>query len=371
MAGQGRASGGPSSRGRSPPGHSDIPIADEDRLRLLISKCYDDGILPEKFKHDEWKVEAGVNTFVVTPRLDELTTSWLRERTVTVIFQGAARDLPMKVREDLIRAYENGWYRQRIFDCNIKRGRVHAEGPNVVSYVAKSREAAQWMIAKAEDGVVIRGVEYGMLFKPWLTRIELEERKRREDETKFWVMAIRVPLRAMFHVESMVETSMGHVINSLPPEQDKTRLKLMNLKFELVKEAEDNFEAELLIRLGREVLQIKFRTKVAREQTKKKLKVSADQDEGTFPRPKSEAAGRLTYQNSVKGILTRRGSPPTSSNLRRRHWENTGRETPSWIAERCSKQSSDHVLGRKSNWTGRSRSGQRRNCEGNRKTARS
>ncbi|GBG91461.1 hypothetical protein CBR_g52416 [Chara braunii] len=51
---------------------------------------------------------------------------------------------------------------------------------------------------------------------------------------------------------------MGHVINSLPPEQDKTRPKLMNLKFELVREAEENFEAELPIRLGSEVLLIKF-----------------------------------------------------------------------------------------------------------------
>ncbi|GBG75467.1 hypothetical protein CBR_g20099 [Chara braunii] len=252
MAEEDRASRSQHRRGRSPPSHSDIPVSDEDRLRLLISKCYDDGILPEKFMHGEWKMEVGVKTFVVNPRLDELTTNWLKERTVTIIFQGAARDLPMKVREDLIRAYENGWYRQRIFDRTTKRGRVHAEGPNVVSYVAKSREVAQWMIAKAKDNIVIRGVEYNMIFKPWLTRTKLEERRRMEDDSKFWVMAIRVPLRrrleddskfwvmairvplrAMFHVESMIETSMGHVINSLPPEHDKTRPKLMNLKFDL------------------------------------------------------------------------------------------------------------------------------------------
>ncbi|GBG82782.1 hypothetical protein CBR_g36313 [Chara braunii] len=97
-----------------------------------------------------------------------------------------------------------------------------------------------------------------MLFKPWLTRTELEDRRRLDDQTKFWVMALRVPLRAMFHVESMVESAMGHVINSLPPEQDRSRPKLMNLKFELVKEAEANFEPELSIRLGNEVLSIKF-----------------------------------------------------------------------------------------------------------------
>ncbi|GBG61567.1 hypothetical protein CBR_g22364 [Chara braunii] len=258
MAEQGVPSGQQGGHDRSPPGRADVPLSDEDRMRLLISKCYDDGLLPEKFRHGEWVVEGGVRTFVVNARLDELTTNWLKERTVMIIFQGEARDLPMRVREDLIRAYENGWYRQGIFDRNTKRGRVHSEGPNVVSYVARSREIAQWLVAKAEDSVTIRGVEYGMLFKPWLTRTELDERRRLEDETKFWVMAIRVPLRAMFHVESMVETAMGHVINSQPPEQDRTRPKLMNLKFDLVKEAEGNFEPELSIRLGQEVLRIKF-----------------------------------------------------------------------------------------------------------------
>ncbi|GBG87006.1 hypothetical protein CBR_g44460 [Chara braunii] len=114
------------------------------------------------------------------------------------------------------------------------------------------------MVAKADDILTIRGVEYGMLFKPWLTQTELDDRRRMEDETKFWVMAIRVPLRAMFHVESMVETAMGHVINCQPPEQDRTIPKLMNLKFDLVKEAEGNFEPELSIKLGQEVLRIKF-----------------------------------------------------------------------------------------------------------------
>ncbi|GBG65766.1 hypothetical protein CBR_g52357 [Chara braunii] len=148
--------------------------------------------------------------------------------------------------------------RKRIFDRSTRRGRVHAEGPNVISYVARSREVAQWMVAKAEDTIVIRGVEYSMQFKLWMTKSELDERRRMEDESKFWVMAIRVPLRVMFHVENMVETSMGRVVKSLPPEQDKTRPKLMNLKFDLVKEAEDSFEPELSIRLGREVFKIQF-----------------------------------------------------------------------------------------------------------------
>ncbi|GBG86293.1 hypothetical protein CBR_g41287 [Chara braunii] len=231
-------------------------------MRMLIAKCYEEGIIPGKFRHGEWVVEGGIRLFKVNQGLDTLVTAWLKERTVTVIFQGEARDLPLRTREDLVRAYENGWYRERIFDRSVKRGRIHGEGPNVLSYVAKSREVAQWMIAKGEDKVTIREVEYGMVFKPWLTKAELEERRRLEDDSKFWVVALRVPLRVMFHVESMVETAMGRVIKAIPPEPDKSRPKLMNLKFELVREAEERFEEDLSIKLDDgEIYYIKFACK--------------------------------------------------------------------------------------------------------------
>ncbi|GBG64619.1 hypothetical protein CBR_g45675 [Chara braunii] len=149
-----------------------------------------------------------------------------------------------------------------MFDRSVKRGRIHGEGPNVLSYAAKSRDVARWMIAKGGDKVEIRRIEYGMAFEAWITKAELEERRRLEDESKFWVTALRVPQRVMFHVESMVETSMGRIINSIPPKSDKTRPKLMNVKFELVREAEERFEEELPIKLDNgEIYYIKFACK--------------------------------------------------------------------------------------------------------------
>ncbi|GBG73315.1 hypothetical protein CBR_g13034 [Chara braunii] len=204
MADQGNVADPDNERVAAPPARTELPMSEKDRMKLLIAKCYEDGIIPEKFCHGEWIVEGGVRLFKVNPRLDTLVTAWLKERTVTVIFQGEARDLPLRIKEDLIRAYENGWYRERVFDHSIKRGRIHGEGPNVLSYVAKASEVARWMIVKGEDKVVIRGIEYAMVFKPWMTKAELEERRRAEDATKFWVMALRVPLRVMFHVESMM-----------------------------------------------------------------------------------------------------------------------------------------------------------------------
>ncbi|GBG46117.1 hypothetical protein CBR_g79697, partial [Chara braunii] len=135
------------------------------------------------------------------------------------------------------------------FSRGFKRGRVHGEGANAMSYVAKSSEEAQWLVAKGEDVVVIRGVEYKMLFKPWFTRAELEDRRRQEEETKFRVTAIRVPLRAMFHVPDLIQQSMGAIILQHPPEPDAARPKLMNLKFELSRDAEERFEPTLAMKL--------------------------------------------------------------------------------------------------------------------------
>ncbi|GBG80791.1 hypothetical protein CBR_g31347 [Chara braunii] len=157
----------------------------------------------------------------------------------------------MTYREDLIRAYENGWLRKKTFARGFKHGRVHGEGANVMSYVAKSREVAQWLVAKADDTITIKGVEYKILFKAWMTRAELEEQRRREDETKLWVVALQVLIvRAMFHVGDLVPQSMGPIIHRHPPEPDATRPKLMNLKFDLAREAEEKFEALLPMKLN-------------------------------------------------------------------------------------------------------------------------
>ncbi|GBG87345.1 hypothetical protein CBR_g45405 [Chara braunii] len=249
---------GNSRAGRSPPRDRDVGLAEEMRVKLLIAKCFEDGITPENLCHGEFVMENGVKIFKVDENVGRLTTTWLKERVVTVIFQGAARDLPLKVRENL-RAYENGWTRQRIFDRTVRRGRTHGEGPNIISYIAMTTEIAQWMVAKAEDKVVVGGVEYAMLFKPWMTRKELEDRRRVDEETKFWVIALRVPIRAAFHIHDMLEKSMGMVVKAYDAEPDKTRPKLMNRKYDLVKEAEGNFEQELPMKLeDGEVLTIKF-----------------------------------------------------------------------------------------------------------------
>ncbi|GBG77680.1 hypothetical protein CBR_g24126 [Chara braunii] len=92
-------------------------------------------------------------------------------------------------------------------------------------------------------------VEYKMLFKPRMTRVELDKRRRQEEETKFWVIALRVPLPAVFHVPDLVRQAMGAIILQHPLEPDAARPKLMQLKFELVREVEERFEPTLVMKL--------------------------------------------------------------------------------------------------------------------------
>ncbi|GBG90374.1 hypothetical protein CBR_g50622 [Chara braunii] len=209
--------------------------------------CFEDGVMPEGLDHEAFVVENGVRIFKVNETIGRMTTAWIKRRTFTVIFQGAAQDLSLKIREDLIRAYENGWILQRIFDRGVRRGRIHGEGLNMVSYIAMTEEIAQWMIAKGEDKVVVGSISYPMLFKPWMTRKELEDKRKVDDETKFWVIVLRIPIRTVFHVQDMLEKSMGKVIKAYEP--DKTRPKFMNRKYDLVKEVESNFVPELPMKL--------------------------------------------------------------------------------------------------------------------------
>ncbi|GBG85455.1 hypothetical protein CBR_g40097 [Chara braunii] len=290
---------------RNPPG-AEVQMSEEDRIRLLIAKCYDDGVFPERLKHGEFVIDNEIRVFKVNPQLDRLTTAWLKERTVTVILQGVAHNLPARLREDLIRVYENGWSRQRTFARGFKRGRVHGEGPNVMSYVAKSREIAQWLVAKAEDVVVIRRNEYKLLFKPWMMRAELEERRRQEDETKFWVTTLRVPLRVMFHVPDLVQQVMGNIILQHPPKPDASRPKLMNLKFELPREAEERFEPTLPMKLvDGEIYNVEFVCKNTPWCTRYRWWFRTESD--GCPRADEEVEGR-DFQGAVAGRSRGRGS---------------------------------------------------------------
>ncbi|GBG86749.1 hypothetical protein CBR_g41813 [Chara braunii] len=214
----------------------------EDRVRESISRCYDEGICPNGLELGVVVEDEEGRRFVVDETVDNIKVTWLKERTVILIFQEEARNLSRQVKEDLIRAYEDGWMPQQIFDPDTRRGRIRFEGQNVVSYVAKVKEVADWMLRSKEAKLKLGNKEYITTFKPWMPRQELRDRKLQEAERNFWIVALRVQLDTYYYLGEAVRGMFGEVLEMHPPEYDRTRPKLMNVKMDMHPDARFNVD---------------------------------------------------------------------------------------------------------------------------------
>ncbi|GBG62180.1 hypothetical protein CBR_g29379 [Chara braunii] len=165
--------------------------------------CYDEGIMPSDIDPSEMTIDGREARFKVNVVLDQAKINWLKEHTVTVIFRAGARVLPKNVTEDIVRAYEDKKASEGSFDAQtFRRGRTKMETPNMVSYVAKSREIATWLVNKGSDELTIGPSHYVFEFKPWLTKVQLRIQRQQEDDQNFWVIAVHVPLDAFLYLES-------------------------------------------------------------------------------------------------------------------------------------------------------------------------
>ncbi|GBG62334.1 hypothetical protein CBR_g30288 [Chara braunii] len=212
-----------------------------------VGKCYNEGICPDDVNLGQVVEDAEGRRFVVNRDVDEIKEQWLKERTVIMIFRDEARLLSRKVKKVLIRAYEDGWYARKLFNPDIKRGRVRFEGQNVISFVAKARKVAEWLVGEGEAVLELQGKEYRTIFKPWMTKQELKNLRLQEANTNFWIIALRVQLDAYYYLKSAVTSMFGEVVHMHPPEIDPTRPKLMNVKLDMSPEAPKT----LARRLGR------------------------------------------------------------------------------------------------------------------------
>ncbi|GBG84453.1 hypothetical protein CBR_g38737 [Chara braunii] len=219
----------------------------EDRVRQSIGRCYDEGVFSVERNMGEVVEDERGRRFRVNESLDAIKEKWLKERTVIIIFQDEARNLTRGVKEDLIRSFEDGWLARRLFNAEIRRGRVKFEGPNVVSYVAKAREVASWLVQKQSSVLKLAGKDYPVTFKPWMTKSELKELRLRDAESNFWIVALRVPLDAMYYLPSAVEGLIGVVKQMHAPEADSSRPKLMNVKIAMESQARFRVEDTLII----------------------------------------------------------------------------------------------------------------------------
>ncbi|GBG73882.1 hypothetical protein CBR_g17594 [Chara braunii] len=220
---------------------------EDDRVKELIRACYEEGILPTNINSGEMTVEGREAKFVLNSAVDEIKVKWLKSRMVTVIFREGARFLPKKVKEDLIRAYEDVWIRDETFGQEFRRGRIKVENPNVVSYIPRSQVITDWMLAKRSDFIDLANTTYRTEFKPWMTRAEVRDWRRTVDENTFWVVAVGIPLDEMAFIYMHIERVIGKIIKHHQPESDETDPKLVNLRFDLDPAAKANMKDKIWV----------------------------------------------------------------------------------------------------------------------------
>ncbi|GBG61495.1 hypothetical protein CBR_g21838 [Chara braunii] len=199
--------------GRSPPPglYEDRDYwEDEDRIRSLSALCFDDGVYPTEIDPGEMIVEGREVRFKLNTSPDDIEVKWLKKRTVTIIYRDAARFLSRKIKDDLVRAFEDGWViGNEALLQNQRRGRIKIEGPGVASYVAKAKEVAEYMISEQSVEVNLGNESYRVQFKPWMTRAEFRELRKQEEDRVFWVMALQVPLDDMPFIYAQIEKAIG------------------------------------------------------------------------------------------------------------------------------------------------------------------
>ncbi|GBG75758.1 hypothetical protein CBR_g21003 [Chara braunii] len=233
---------------RSPPAAPAETEEDNERLRELARRCYGDGIMPASIDPGVTSGEGREVRFKVNRHIDQVKISWLKEHTVTIIFRNGARFLSRKVKEDIVRAFEDERSADGSLDsATFSRGRVKVESPNVVSYVAKNVAVANWMILNERDEITIGPTRYAFEFQPWLTKAQLKAQRQEEDDSVFWVIAVQVPLDAFFYLEAQVTRAIGPVVRVHPAEQDRLKPALISIKFEIDPAARDNMRDKIWV----------------------------------------------------------------------------------------------------------------------------
>ncbi|GBG72793.1 hypothetical protein CBR_g12361 [Chara braunii] len=226
---------GANPQNRSPPQAQTNYWAEEERVRDMLAKCFDIGILPVGWDIGELSEEGTKAHFTLNPSLDEIKVKWLKERTVTVIFHKGSKNLSKKVKEEVARAYEHIWMGEEHFDPSITRGRVCIESSNVLSYIAKDTRVLEWMIQEGDIRVALRGSRrwYNIAFKPWLTKKEIQDLRKEATNNYFFIRILDVPSDAYCYLESAAELSIGKVIKVYLSERDARTPQLINVRIDI------------------------------------------------------------------------------------------------------------------------------------------
>ncbi|GBG65975.1 hypothetical protein CBR_g54954 [Chara braunii] len=213
-----------------------------DRIRKMLEACYLNGMLPDTSEFVQMSRQDRKGKLKATGLMDTVHVEWLRQYAVMIVFRcetGHNNCIPNNVKQQLVRNFEDGWIPANF--QTLGRGWIHLEGDNVMSYVAKDKEIAAWMLQHGAESLKLGGEVYTLLFRPWMTKKEVEQMKEKERESECWIIVLRVPLHAMAHVKTLVEFTMGKIVKAYPPIRDAHDPTLVNLKFDMSPEDRPQF----------------------------------------------------------------------------------------------------------------------------------
>ncbi|GBG72832.1 hypothetical protein CBR_g12399 [Chara braunii] len=159
------------------------------------------------------------------------------------------------------------------------------------------------MLAEGQVNVTLRGTTYKIIFKPWMTRAEFRDLRRREEENVFWVMALQSPLDDMPFIYAQIEKAIGKIIRTHLMDADPDRPALVNARFDIDPEARVNMKDVLWVETSKgDVLEIQLATAGTLKCSKCKQYFHSEQDcrRGARSRNQGAATGGASSQNQTQ-----------------------------------------------------------------------
>ncbi|GBG86910.1 hypothetical protein CBR_g44366 [Chara braunii] len=210
---------------------------DVDTAKQFFEKCYDWLQIPDTSKLAKFTMKEKTVTISLDPKVEEAHEEWLRDNVVVIFFQGSFRSVSAERKEECVRILE--YTLLPVTMHQKERGRVHQEGRNVMSYLPRDKKTVEFLLKLGAHKIKVGSQMYKMSFKKWMSQKQIEESRVEDEVSKIWIMALRVPYKAVSYMKSALAFAIGKISKQYPPERYEDAPKLNNLKFDIPRELKE------------------------------------------------------------------------------------------------------------------------------------
>ncbi|GBG74132.1 hypothetical protein CBR_g17843 [Chara braunii] len=211
------------------------------------SMATQDGLLPSGLCIGTTELGEDFARLDLDEDFSDAQTEWLRDHAVTVQFHQEVGNLSNNIKKQLSRVYENSWYDNGDIDLDTKRGRYQNEGKNLATYVASTKEIADWLRQEGGVALELKGKSYDIWFIPWMDLAEMKFLKSTGKPKIFWIRCLNVPLQLMAALHIAVEQNFGKVVKLHPFEEFSDEPEPGNVRFDLDPLAELRVKRKIIV----------------------------------------------------------------------------------------------------------------------------